>query len=285
MLFPGQGVPVAEARDSVRERAPELLECLGELGLSDAFERAADSTEHAQPAIYCASLAGARALMTDSGESPSFAAGHSLGEYAALVSAGVLDPVEGLRLVALRGRVVQRAVDAHDSNGMIATRATLDQAEEVAAASGVAVANDNAPGELVLSGSTEGLDRAAARLRELGVRSMRLPVAGAFHSPIVGPAEEPLAAALAEVDLRPPRFPVMSCMTARPFEDVRETLARSVSQPVRWRELVEWLVDNGVDRFLETGPGSVLSGLVRKVLRKGGYTNVEVTGRATGDAA
>jgi len=147
------------------------------------------------------------------------------------------------------------------------------------------VANDNAPGELVLSGSTEGLDRAAARLRELGVRSMRLPVAGAFHSPIVGPAEEPLAAALAEVDLRPPRFPVMSCMTARPFEDVRETLARSVSQPVRWRELVEWLVDNGVDRFLETGPGSVLSGLVRKVLRKGGYTNVEVTGRATGDAA
>jgi [acyl-carrier-protein] S-malonyltransferase len=265
LLFPGQGSQTGGMRETVERRLPDLLElALEEVG-ADLFERAADGTRWAQPAIYCAALAGARELDVE----PDVMAGHSLGEITALVEAGALDAENGLRLVAARGRFMQEAAEETGDGGMTAVRAREDNRDaiaEVAAANEVSIANDNAPDQLVLSGAVEALDRVEEQLKERGVRGKRLPVAGAFHSPLMQPAVEPFRAVVDGIVFAEPRVPVMSCVTAKPFEDIPAELVRALTEPVRWLEVVRALDDRGVTEFVETGPGRVLTNLVKKSL-------------------
>ena len=254
-------------RETVERHRPDLLElALEEVG-PDLFERAADGTRWAQPAIYCAALAGAQELDVDAG----VMAGHSLGEITALVAAGAIGADDGLRLVAARGRLMQEAAETTGDGSMTAVRARDDNRDaiaEVAAEAGVAIANDNAPDQLVLSGAVSALDRAEALLKEHGIRGKRLPVAGAFHSPLMEPAVEPFRAAVEPIDIAEPRVPVYSCVTAEPFDDVRERLVEALTNPVRWLDVVRALDERGVTDFVETGPGHVLTNLVKKSLAK-----------------
>jgi [acyl-carrier-protein] S-malonyltransferase len=261
VLFPGQGSQTPDMRDLVARRAPELLErCLALVG-EDPFPRAGESTRYAQPAIFCAGLAGWDALDLDS---PGAAAGHSLGELGALAAAGVLERDDALRLVVLRGKLMAEADDAGSMLALVG--ATEEDSEAIAAAAGVTVANDNAPGQVVLSGPREALARAEEEARERGRRALPLDVAGAFHSPAMEPAVEPFKAALDDAPVHEPRFPVFSCATARPFEDVRAELAAALIRPVRWRETVLALHEAGARRFVEVGPGKVLARLGKRIL-------------------
>jgi [acyl-carrier-protein] S-malonyltransferase len=265
LLFPGQGSQTADMRETVERQRPDLLELAFEEVGPDLFERAADGTRWAQPAIFCAALAGARELDVEA----DIMAGHSLGEITALVEAGALGAEDGLRLVAARGRLMQEAAEETGDGGMTAVRAREGNREviaEVAAANDVAIANDNAPDQLVLSGALDALDRVEEQLKERGVRGKRLPVAGAFHSPLMEPAVEPFRAVVEGIEFAEPRVPVMSCVTARPFEDVPGQLVRALTEPVRWLEVVRALDERGVTEFAETGPGQVLTNLVKKSL-------------------
>jgi [acyl-carrier-protein] S-malonyltransferase len=194
-------------------------------------------------------------------------AGHSLGEIAALAAADALTAEDGLRLVAARGRLMQAAADRGEG-GMLAVRPRERAVvASVADECGLTVANDNAPDQLVLSGSLQGLEAGEERLREAGVRAKRLPIAGAFHSPLMEPAVEPFRAVVLETAFREPRVPVLSCVTAAPFDDVRERLVQAITHPVRWLDVMRALQERGVSRFVETGPGRVLANLVRKSLQ------------------
>ena len=263
VLFPGQGSQTPEMRDHVARLAPDLLERATELVGEDPFSRVEESTRFAQPAIFCASLAAYDTL----GLEPAVAAGHSLGELAALVAAGVLDRDDALELVVLRGRLM---AEADDTGSMLAlVGATDDEASEIAAHAGVTVANDNAPGQVVLSGARDALARAEEDARDHGRRALKLNVAGAFHSPLMEPAVEPFREALDAVELREPRFPVVSCASAQPFTDVRAELAAALTSPVRWRETMLALHAAGATRFVEVGPGKVLARLGKRILTDG----------------
>jgi [acyl-carrier-protein] S-malonyltransferase len=259
-LFPGQGSQTPEMRDLVARRDPDLLERVTALVGEDPFPRAGESTRFAQPAIFCASLAGWDAI----GLEPAAAAGHSLGELAALAAAGVLSRDDALRLVVLRGELM---ADADDVGSMLAlVGATQEDAEAVAAEAGVTVANDNAPGQVVLSGPREKLARAEELAKERGRRALPLDVAGAFHSPSMEPAVKPFRAALDETELHEPAFPVFSCASTKPFDDVRAELAAALTKPVRWRETVLALHEAGARRFVEVGPGKVLARLGKRIV-------------------
>jgi malonyl CoA-acyl carrier protein transacylase len=253
-------------RDVVAAHRPDLLEEAVEVVGEDPFPRAEEGTNFAQPAIYCASLAGWAALGRPDGD---FMAGHSLGELAALVAAGCLSERDGLELVALRGRLMQDSGERAGDGGMLALLGTgaAEQAPELAEAHGLAVANDNSPQQVVLSGARNALPEAAADAKELGLRAMELPVTGAFHSPMMAAAVPRFTAALERVEVAPGRVTVLSAVTAAPFEDVRAQLAQALMMPVRWRETMLALHELGADRFVEVGPGRVLTGLAKRTLR------------------
>jgi [acyl-carrier-protein] S-malonyltransferase len=260
-LFPGQGSHVAGMRDDVAARDAALLERCIELVGEDPFARVEESTRFAQPAIFCASLAAWEAFPLDA---PGAAAGHSLGELAALTAAGVLAREDALELVVLRGRLM---AEADPDGSMIALiGGTPEDAEAVAQRSGVTVANDNAPGQIVLSGPREALARAEEAARELGRRTLPVDVAGAFHSPSMRPAMAPFRAALDAVEIREPRFAVISCATTQPFADVRAELAEALVRPVRWRETMLALHAAGVRDFVETGPGKLLARMGKRIV-------------------
>jgi [acyl-carrier-protein] S-malonyltransferase len=266
LLFPGQGSQTPDMRESVERHRPDLLElALSEVG-DDLFERAGDGTRWAQPAIFCAALAGYEQLRAST--SADLMAGHSLGEIAALVAADSISAEDGLRLVAARGRLMQEAAEETGDGGMIAVRARGDRGpiHEVAEATGLSVANDNAPDQLVLSGATAALDEAEAALSERKVRAKRLPVAGAFHSPLMEPAVEPFRALVGETEIGAPNVPVYSCVTAEPFDDIPARLVEAITSPVRWLDVMRSLERAGARRFVETGPGKVLTNLIRKSL-------------------
>jgi malonyl CoA-acyl carrier protein transacylase len=265
LLFPGQGSQTPDMRDHVARELPWLLErCVSLVG-EDPFERVEESTRFAQPAIFCASVAGWSVLDLE----PAMAAGHSLGELGALAAAGVVSVEDALRLVVLRGRLM---AEADDRGSMLALLGgTPDDARAIAAAAEVTVANDNAPGQVVLSGDRAKLAEAEEAAREYGVRAMPLDVAGAFHSPSMEPAVAPFRAALDDVELAAPRFPVYSCSTAAPFTDVRAELTAALTRPVRWRETFRAMLDAGADDFVETGPGNVLSKLAKRITREAAH--------------
>jgi malonyl CoA-acyl carrier protein transacylase len=259
ILFPGQGSQSAGMRDIVARFRPDLLEMVGEAMATDPFGRVEESTEFAQPAIFCASLAG----WTDMGRPlGDVMAGHSLGEFTALAAAEALSVKDALELVVLRGRLMARA----GAGGMVALLGA-DAAElalGLAAEHGLALANDNCPTQVVLSGPREALPAAAAAAQELGLRTMDLPVSGAFHSPMMAPAVPEFTAALDRVEVREPRVAVLSAVTALPFDDVRQRLAEAITSPVRWRETMLEARARGAERFVEVGPGRVLTGLVKR---------------------
>jgi [acyl-carrier-protein] S-malonyltransferase len=261
VLFPGQGSQTSGMRELAERWRPDLVSLARAEVTDEVFERTEESTAFAQPAIYCAALSGWEALR--GGLDPDFMAGHSLGEISALAAAGCIAADDGLRLVALRGRLMAEA----GGGGMLAVRLRdRETLERVARCHDLVVANDNAPGQQVLAGTVEALEAAAEELREHGAAVQRLPVAGAFHSPLMASAVAPFRAALAEVELAETRIPVLSGVTAEPFDDVRERLAEAVVSPVRWLDSMRALAARGVDRFVETGPGRILTGLVRRSL-------------------
>ena len=250
-------------RAHVARGAPDLLERCLELVGEDPFERVGDSTRFAQPAIFCASIAGWRALRDEQPEPPVAVAGHSLGELAALVAAGALDEDDALALVVERGRLMAEA----GGGTMLALLGASDErADTLAAAHGVAVANFNAPGQIVLSGDAEALDAAAAEARAEGLKALELGVAGAFHSPSMAPAVEPFTEALRAVAFREPSVPVVSCSTTAPMTDPVSELAAALTQPVRWNATMHALVELGADRFVDVGPGRVLAKLVKRTV-------------------
>ena len=262
VLFPGQGSHADADRAAVAARLPGLLEHCDRLTGADVFARAEDSTAYAQPAIFLASLA-AWSQTGLQGEDVAVLAGHSLGELTALTAAGALEADAALTLVVERGRLMAAA----DEGGMLALRADPEQAAGLAAASGTVVANDNCPGQVVLSGADAALDRAEALLGDHDLRGKRLPVAGAFHSPLMQEAATAFAALLAETAFRPPQITVLCCATAAPFTDPQVELARALTAPVRFRELLLALPEHGVARVLDAGPGRVIAGLVRRTDR------------------
>jgi [acyl-carrier-protein] S-malonyltransferase len=263
VLFPGQGSHTAEMREVVAELRPDLLSIAADACGADPFERLDDGTRYQQPAILCASLAGWELARR---EDVTALAGHSLGEYAALVAAGALGERDAIEVVAVRGRAMDAAAREGVAGGMLAVRGGGDKLAAVAGLAGVTVANENAPDQTVLSGPDDALDAAARALRELGIRAMRIPVSGAFHSPAMAAAADELRAALAEVAFARPEVPVVSCLTAMPFVDPRAELVAGLTRPVRWREVLRALDWRGVTRFVETGPGTVLTKLVTRNL-------------------
>jgi len=232
-----------------------------------------NDTQQTQPCLLTTSLACAAALEEAVGEplDTAFVAGHSVGEYAAVVAAGVLPLSDALQMVALRGRLMAAQ---SGSDGMAAVIG-LDRDAVQAAVEGVAgptelvVANDNAPGQVVISGSLAAIERARRVLRARGAkRVIRLNVSGAFHSPHMAPVAEALADAFGELDWRDADPPLVSNVTAEPLVDagrIRNLLAEQVRSPVEWAASMRRLVAEGVDTFVECGPGSALVGMLKRI--------------------
>jgi [acyl-carrier-protein] S-malonyltransferase len=269
LLFPGQGSHAEGMEDPYRghpllERGLELLDY-------DPFARLSEGTRFQQPALFLCSVAAWDAWREEAGEEADdaiAAAGHSLGEYAALVAAGSLEFDDAVALVDTRADAMADAGDA-DAGGMVAMLGGDGRAvRELADRLGLVVANDNAPGQLVLSGPIEAVSEAEEVAREeAGARARRLDVTGAFHSPLMEPARERLLAALQATPVAEPRIAVYSNGTAAPFRDIRAELAENLLRPVRWRETLLAMRAAGVERFVELGPGSVLTGLVKRTLQ------------------
>jgi [acyl-carrier-protein] S-malonyltransferase len=263
-LFPGQGSQTGDLRDRVERTAPELYERSIELVGEDPFGLVGESTRFAQPAIFCGSVAGWMELRGR--VHPMALAGHSLGELGALVAAGAIDPISGLELAVRRGELMA-AAETGEKEGMLAVLGASDeQLEGLVDDHDVVVANDNAPGQVVLAGPVNRLRDASKDTRELGARAILLDVAGAFHSPAMSGAVEPFRAALDSVEFRPTEIPVISGSTAQPFTDTRAELAAAIVSPVRWRETMLALAGLGADTFLDFGPGAVLARLVPRNL-------------------
>jgi [acyl-carrier-protein] S-malonyltransferase len=261
LLFPGQGSHVDGMRDLVASARPDLMALvISEVG-DDPFPRVEESTRFAQPAIFCASLASLPTAPIGD-----WMAGHSLGEFAALVAAGSLREEDALRLVVLRGQLMDEA--AGGAGGMLALRGpdAWEMAAEIAFEAGAYPANHNSPTQVVLGGSAVAVEDARRIARGRGLRANVLPVRGAFHTPLMESTRSPFAAALAAVEVLAPRVPVMSGASAEPFVDVRAGLVNALTSPVRWSDVLERLHGLGARRFVEVGPGSVLTGLVRKTL-------------------
>jgi len=263
-LFPGQGSQTSSLGEFVSRVVPQLAaECVELVG-EDPFARVADSTRFAQPAIFCASLAGWK-------QRPPFIrpvalAGHSLGELSALVAAGALEESAGLRLAVRRGELMVGA-SAGREEGMLAVLGAPEEAvTSLAQEHQLVLANDNAPGQVVLAGPSERLRAARDAARAQRVRVIVLDVAGAFHSSSMSAAVEPFRAELDQVDFAPPAIPVISGASARPFEDVRAELAAAIVTPVRWRATMLALAELGADTFVDFGPGEVLARLVSRNL-------------------
>jgi [acyl-carrier-protein] S-malonyltransferase len=271
LLFPGQGSHAEGMEDPYRGHP--LLERGLELLGYDPFERLAEGTRYQQPALFLCSVAawdtwrnGDTEGEDDAGEAIA-AAGHSLGEYAALVAAGALQFDDAVTLVDERAAAMAEAGEQRPG-GMIAMLGGESRdVRALADRHGLVVANDNAPGQLVLSGPVDALEAVEGVAREeTGARARRLDVTAAFHSPLMEPAADRLRAALDRTPVSAMEIPVYSNGTAAPFGDVRAELAENLLRAVRWRETLLALRAAGVERFVELGPGAVLTGLVKRTL-------------------
>ncbi|HEV7228948.1 ACP S-malonyltransferase [Brevundimonas sp.] len=287
-LFPGQGsqavgmgAALADAFLVAREVFAEVDDALGQhlsLLMREGPEDQLTLTENAQPALMAVSVAVMRALKAEFDvdvASAAFVAGHSLGEYSALCAAGTLSLADAARLLKLRGQAMQRAVPVGRGAmaSLIGPKTDLALAEAAAAAgSGMGVcvvANDNNAGNVVISGEKAAVDRAIEKAKELGARAIPLNVSAPFHCPLMAPAAEEMAAALADAALKAPVVPVVANVTARPETDpetIRRLLVEQVTGRVRWRESMEWMSgEGGVTRFVEVGSGKVLAGMAKRI--------------------
>lgn len=287
-IFPGQGsqalgmgVDLAEAFAPAREVFQEVDDALGQklfALMREGPEGDLTLTENAQPALMAVSLAVARTLEKAFGvgvERAAFVAGHSLGEYSALAAAGAISLADTARLLKLRGQAMQRAVPVGEGAmaSLIGPKSDVALAETAAAAGaeiGVCVvANDNNQGNVVISGGKAAVDRAIEKAKELGARAIPLNVSAPFHCPLMQPAADEMAQALASATIIAPRTPLVANITARPVhdpEEIRRLLVEQVTGRVRWRESMEWLAGpGGVTRFAEAGSGKVLSGMAKRI--------------------
>jgi [acyl-carrier-protein] S-malonyltransferase len=264
VLFPGQGSQTEDMRAEVAAVRPDLIELAQKEVGEDPFNRAEVGTRWQQPALFCAALARWEALSRDA--EPGLMAGHSLGEIVALVAAGAINEEDGLQLVTARGRLMEEAAQAARPGGMLAVRASREAVEETAGKHGLTIANENSPQQIVLSGEDEALASASSELEQEGIKARRLSVSGAFHSAAMGPAVPRYRDLLDRTEITRPSLPVYSCVTAEPFDDVRRRLAEAICRPVRWLEVLRALYDRGARRYVETGPGKVVTGLVRRSL-------------------
>lgn len=277
-VFPGQGSQrVGMGRELARSSlaaAAIYEEADNALGLAIStlcFEgpaTALEQTSNQQPAILTTSMAYLAALNErELLPVPRFVAGHSLGEYSALVAAGALDLGDAVRLVRRRGDLMQ----GHGAGAMIAVIGMdPDAAERLARESGVEVANYNAPGQITLSGHHEAIDRASALARERGAkRVVTLPVSGAFHSSLMRPAAEAMAPFINRASVQPARYPLVTNVDARPVtdpNDLRRELIDQIRAPVRWIDVVRTMQRAGITTFYEIGPGNVLAGLISRII-------------------
>ena len=301
ILFPGQGAQFAGMGREFCERFPAAQACFEEAEAAIDFplreaiwERGEEvhRTDVAQPGILVTSAAILTVLREqglDTTAAP-LTAGLSLGEYTALWCADALSFQDAVRLVRLRGQAMQDASEAIPSSMTSLLGADLEAAESIAregAAKGIcSVANLNAPGQVVISGELAALDAAEACAREYGVkRAVRLDVAGGFHSECMRPAADRLAAALAETEIRAPKIPFCNNVTGGPVsdpEEIRAALAQQVCAPVLWEKTLRYALSQGIEHYLEPGPGKVLAGLMRKTAREAGKS-VSVRGVDTPD--
>ena len=289
-IFPGQGSQFVEMGKSLYEsnkEAQELFERANEqLGfrITDImFEGDAEAlkqTEVTQPAIFIHSVITAQVLK-DAFDAKAVA-GHSLGEFSALVAAGVLSFEDGLSLVSKRAIAMQRACGI-ERGTMAAVLGLEDKiVEEVcASADGVVVAaNYNCPGQLVISGAFEAVERACETLKEAGARrALLLPVGGAFHSPLMEPAREELAFAIESTPFNAPKVPIYQNVTATAvteLETLKENLVAQLTAPVKWTQSVQKMWSDGFDQYVECGPGNVLQGLVKKIEREAEVSSVQL---------
>lgn len=287
-IFPGQGsqavgmgADLVEAFASAREVFQEVDDALGQRLFKLMREGPIEDltlTENAQPALMAVSLAAVRALKAEFGvdvAKAAFVAGHSLGEYSALAAAEALALSDTARLLKLRGQAMQRAVPVGEGAmasliGPKADVALAEAAAEAGAEVGVCVvANDNNAGNVVISGAKAAVDRAIEKAKELGARAIALNVSAPFHCPLMRPAAEEMAEALAKAELSPPRAPLVANVTARPVlepETIRRLLVEQITGRVRWRESMEWMAgEGGVTRFAELGAGKVLTGMAKRI--------------------
>lgn len=278
--YVGMGASLAGAFPAAREVLQEVDDAL-DMHLARLMAEGPDAdlrlTENCQPALMASSLAVVRVLETESGTTldrmAAFVAGHSLGEYTALAAAGAFGIADAARLLRLRGRAMQQAVPVGEGAMAALLGADLDTAETVAreAADGEVceVANDNATGQVVISGHLAAVERAIELAKEKGVRrGVMLPVSAPFHCSLLAPAADAMAEALDAVDIRAPRIPLVANVTADKVTDpaaIRDLLVRQVTARVRWRESVLFMKQCGVDTVVEAGAGKVLSGLVRRI--------------------
>jgi len=286
--FPGQGSQavgmgkaLAEEHREAASVFAEVDEALGEKLSRIVWEGPADTltlTENAQPALMAVSIAALRVLAAhgiDLKRQVAYVAGHSLGEYSALVAAGSLALADAARLLRIRGKAMQSAVPV--GAGAMAALIGLDiaAAGEVAAAAAAgggvcATANDNAPGQVVVSGDRAAVERAVELARAKGARrAVLLPVSAPFHCSLMAPAAKVMEEALAGVTFKPPVVPLVANVVAGPVGDpqvIRRNLVIQVTATVRWRESIAWLGTAGVDLFVEVGAGRVLSGLAKRIV-------------------
>lgn len=287
-VFPGQGSQFTGMGKDLyenSERAKALFDKANEiLGFSITdimFEGSAEElkqTKVTQPAVFLHSVILAEVL----GVEPQAVAGHSLGEFSALVVAGALSFEDGLRLVAKRAMAMQKCCEAQPG-AMAAILALEDEVVEQICdqTEGVVVAaNYNCPGQLVISGASESVDAVCEKLKAAGARrALRLPVGGAFHSPLMEAAREELEQAIAEVEFHTPKCPIYQNVDAKPQSDpeqIKQNLIAQLTAPVRWTQIMREMVADGVDSFVELGPGAVLQGMIKKL-----GAQVEVESKAT----
>jgi [acyl-carrier-protein] S-malonyltransferase len=289
-VFPGQGSQAVgmgralfEGFATARLVFEEVDEALGQRLSKLMFEGPEDEltlTENAQPALMAVSLAAFRVLERDGGlrlpKAASFVAGHSLGEYSALAAAGSFALSDAARLLKTRGQAMQKAVPVGQGAMAALLGLDIDKAEEVAeeAAEGevCAVANDNAAGQVVVSGHRGAVERAAALAKEKGaMRAIMLPVSAPFHCALMAPAAELMEEALAQTEMSAPAVPLVANVTAAPVEDprvIRKLLVTQITARVRWRESVLAMKERDVDMLVEIGSGRVLSGLAKRIARE-----------------
>jgi len=288
LLFPGQGsqavgmgVALSDAFASAREVFAEVDDALNQklsALMKDGPEDQLTLTENAQPALMAVSVATARVLKVEFGfdvSSADFVAGHSLGEYSALAASGAISLADTARLLKLRGQAMQRAVPVGKGAmaSLIGPKTDLALAEEAAKAGSAVgvcvVANDNNKGNVVISGDKAAVDLAIEKAKELGARAIPLNVSAPFHCPLMQPAADEMAAALAEATIHAPSATLIANVTARPEidpETIRRLLVEQVTGRVRWRESMEWMAtEGGVTRFVEVGSGKVLTGMAKRI--------------------
>jgi [acyl-carrier-protein] S-malonyltransferase len=286
-VFPGQGAQTVGMGRDLAEGWPEAAAvyeavdaALGERLSALIWEGEADAltlTENAQPALMATSMAAMAALRAEGVgvETAAFVAGHSLGEYSALCAAGAIGLADAARLLRLRGRAMQAAVPVGEGAMAALLGLGIDAAREVAAEAAeravCAAANDNDPGQVVVSGHRDAVERAVEIAKERGAkRAVLLPVSAPFHCALMQPAAEAMEAALAEVEIAAPAVPVVANVRAEAVDDpaeIRGLLVEQVTAPVRWRESVEWMAGRGVGALWEIGAGKALSGMARRIDR------------------